>query len=395
MPEWTWTEGRAGDMDVMASNRATTGRIGVSQLSYQGYAKAEVPRVQAARKMADILAKLDDGKITPQEFELQVRLLAGRMAEVSATKDANRILSERERGADIVREKLIAARRRGDVDFDTTEFALWALQQNPAIAEGLGISVLEQPEGKRGTAGEYNPAASIMRVFKGSANTGTAVHEILHHTERMMPEDVQAGIRKEWASAYTKALAKAKPEQRAALEKMLEAMAGSELAQKAVRDAFSNGTLDRDTHYQLVNPSEFWAVNATDILQRRYEAGSWIGKAKQWLSEMVQKAKSLVGMRSNAPILRGLEAVLSGDGDLQSKKMLAEGKVFGDFKPELDKDVVALFKGLQDAKGLGRIRIQERVDAHPMAETIRQVDKEFMDILEGLDDAGLVKINCK
>jgi hypothetical protein len=30
-----------------------------------------------------------------------------------------------------------------------------------------------------------------------------------------------------------------------------------------------------------------------------------------------------------------------------------------------------------------------------MAETIRRIDQEFMDILERLDDAGLVKINCK
>jgi hypothetical protein len=77
----------------------------------------------------------------------------------------------------------------------------------------------------------------------------------------------------------------------------------------------------------------------------------------------------------------------AGDMDVMASNRAA--------KPELDKDVVALFKALQDSRGLGRIRAQERVDAHPMAETIRQVDDDFMDILERLDDAGLVKINCK
>lgn len=316
--------------DIRRSNRVLEDRSGLSRLSYQGYVKAEVPRVQAARKMAGILAKLDAGQITQNEFELQVRELSERMALVSATKDANKIVSERARGADIVREKLIAARRRGEIESDTAEFALWALQQNPAMAEGLGISVREQPENQRGAAGDYNPAAAIMRVFKGASKATTAVHEILHHTERMMPEAVQTGIRKEWAKAYAKALNGAKPAQREALEKMLAAMAGDQKAQADVRDAFNDGTLDADVHYQLVNPSEFWAVNATDILQRRYEAGSWIGKAKQWLSEMVQKAKGLVGMRSNAPVLRGLEAVLNSDGQRQSKKMLSEGKVFED-----------------------------------------------------------------
>jgi hypothetical protein len=60
-----------------------------------------------------------------------------------------------------------------------------------------------------------------------------------------------------------------------------------------------------------------------------------------------------------------------------------------------DKEVASLFRDLQDARGLGRVRALERVDAHPMAETIRRIDQEFMNILERLDDAGLVKINCK
>jgi hypothetical protein len=60
-----------------------------------------------------------------------------------------------------------------------------------------------------------------------------------------------------------------------------------------------------------------------------------------------------------------------------------------------DKEVADLFRDLQNARGLGRVRALEKVDAHPMSATIRQIDEEFMDILERLDDAGLVKINCK
>ncbi len=58
-------------------------------------------------------------------------------------------------------------------------------------------------------------------------------------------------------------------------------------------------------------------------------------------------------------------------------------------------EVATLFRDLQGSRGLTRVRALERVDAHPMAETIRRIDQEFMDILERLDDAGLVKINCK
>lgn len=63
--------------------------------------------------------------------------------------------------------------------------------------------------------------------------------------------------------------------------------------------------------------------------------------------------------------------------------------------PKADPELASIFKDLDGARGLSLIRAQERVDAHPMAETIRQIDKDFLDILERLDDAGLVKINCK
>lgn len=294
----------------------------LENVTFQGYVPAEVPRVQATRKLKGLVAKYDSGKINPESFVLQVRILAQRMGEASSTKETNRLFAERERGADIIQEKLLAARRRGEIDPQTTEFAMWLLGKNPNIASGLAITVKQQPQGLRGTAGDYNPAEEVMRIFKGAAKPTTAVHEILHHSERMMPEEIQDGIRKEWARAYTNALKKATPEQRVAIENMLDAMAGDANAQKIVREAFNKGTLDVDKHYQLVNPSEYWAVNATDILSRRYEADSWIAKAKQWLSEMLQKAKSIFGLRSDAPVLKGLQAVLEGKGEKLTKKML-------------------------------------------------------------------------
>ena len=59
------------------------------------------------------------------------------------------------------------------------------------------------------------------------------------------------------------------------------------------------------------------------------------------------------------------------------------------------REVASLFKDLQESRGLGRVRALERVDAHPLGATIRQIDADFLDILDRLDTAGLVKINCK
>jgi hypothetical protein len=162
-----------------------------------------------------------------------------------------------------------------------------------------------------------------MRLFKGSANTATAVHEILHHTERMMPTAVQNGILKEYGRAWDKAWKDGDEKVRGLLQDMLAASAGDNKARGRVLQAFRDGALKYDQHYQLFNASEFWAVNATDIMANRYGAqGSWIAQAKRWLTEMVQYVKGALGLRSDAPILRGLESVLNGTGKRITKDML-------------------------------------------------------------------------
>ncbi|MBI5258573.1 MAG: hypothetical protein HY855_18855 [Burkholderiales bacterium] len=294
-----------------------------SVLARAGWEKQYVPRMQASRQLAGLLKQLDEGALTEAQFEAEVRALAGRMDQVVATKAANRAVPDRERGADIVREKLIRARRQGDLDHDTVDFALWALDQNPALATGLGISITTAKAD--GAAGDYNPAAAIMRVFKGAGNTDTAVHEILHHTERMMPPEMQEAIRAEWAKALAAAMKKATAEQRAVLELIPSAMAGQKAAHQALVEAIQRGPLTYAEHYQLVNPSEFWAVNAARLMAARFAAKDSVwGRVRGWLGGMVEQVKGILGLRSDAPILKALGQLLEHDGTKQSKRMLSE-----------------------------------------------------------------------
>lgn len=306
-------------------------------LARQDYKPAEVPRVQATRALNGLVKKLDDGKINPDAFEWRVKALAERMTRAAETKAANRLMAERERGADIVREKLLAARRRGETDPDGVDLAMWAIDKNPAIAERLSVSVRASPEGVK-ALGDYNPASEIVRIFKDHANAQTAAHEIMHHTERMMPSAVREGIRKEWTKAYAKALAATKPGsvQRQVMQDFLPMMAGDAKARERVLKAFQGGILDKNTHYQLTNPSEFWAVNAARILHERFTGrGSWRAQARQWLKEMVEKVKGLVGLRSDAAVLKALGNVLDpaqNTGAKRSKHMLSEVDSAGSFK---------------------------------------------------------------
>ncbi len=292
-----------------------------------GYERQDPERIQAARRLAGLIKRLGDGKLTQPEFEMAVRMLAQRMDTVVTTKAANRLMSERERGADYVRERLIRARRQGDLDADTVDFALWALDQNPALAANLAVSVRSS---EAGSAGDYNPADEIIRLFKGHDNRDTAVHEILHHAERMMPHEMQSAVREAWAKALAKAVKSATPEQKAALENIGLAMAGDTAAYKALTKAIQQGPLNYDEHYQLVNPSEFWAVNASRLLGRRFEAKNSVwARAANWLREMAQKIKDILGLKSDAPLLRALDHIIDqqkNDGEHQSKQMLSDRK---------------------------------------------------------------------
>jgi len=291
--------------------------------NYDGY-KTEYEKIQPTRRIAKIAKNATEGKSTTEQTQAEIQYLAEKMASIAEAKRFNKYTTARARGADFIREKLIRARRTGDLPEDAANFGLWALDKNPNIAHNLGVSVKKNP--REGSAGEYNPAGKIIVLFKDSRQTGVVVHEILHHTERMMPEAVQQGIRKLWSKAFADAVKKATAAQKPVFDAMLEAISGSQTARETVNKAFRDGVMSYDKHYQLVNPSEFWAVNATDIMAKRYGNQSWIGQAKQWLSEMLQHVKSAIGMKSNSAVIKALNSIMQGDGEYVSKLMLAERK---------------------------------------------------------------------
>lgn len=196
----------------------------------------------------------------------------------------------------------------GSLNKEGGALALWALDKNPNLARGLRVEV-ETPANAQ-AKGSYNSASEIVKLFKGQTNPQTAIHEILHHSERLMPEPVQQGIRRAWERATKDLMAKATPERRAAMEAMDKASGGDADALQTVKDAFKNGVLTKKD-YQFVNPTEYWAVNGARILHERFTArGSWRAQAKQWMKEMIEQVKGIAGIKSDAAILKALGEVL-------------------------------------------------------------------------------------
>lgn len=285
--------------------------------------KPDAVRADALAKLKALEKKAEAGKITDAEYRLGVQELIAKMTERNEEREYRRVVTGRKRGADWIVAKMRTAVTQGTVTKEATDFAQWLLDQNPNVADDLGISV-RTPKNNN-AAGEYNSLNKVFTLVAGQMTDTTAVHEILHHTERMMPQEVQDGILREWQRAWDATYKKGDPKLKEAMQNMLKSAFGDTSAEQRVSQAFKDRTITYDDHYQLYSPSEFWAVNATRILSGRYAAkGSWVKTAVQWFKEFVQRIKGAFGLRSDAPIIKALNGVMTTDGTVLSSGMLLE-----------------------------------------------------------------------
>ena len=283
-----------------------------------------------------------DGKISAQEYADAMIKLYEELENKVTTKAMSRGLN-RQRGLGTVIKALEDAVKKGRISEDTAEFAKWLLLQNPAIANDLAISI-SMPWSSRakasseGVAGFYNDMARLVRIItrKGANNkylatpSDVAVHEILHHMERMLPTELRALIREEWKVRVQKAMDKAVKENNQEVIKYLALVAHGNAAQSSgvmqeAENMIKDGKVPH-SYYGFMNTSEFWAVNGSNILAGRYGADTRLQKLRQYVKEFIEKIKSIFGLDTNDPIIKGLNAVLKGDGTFLQRRMLAESR---------------------------------------------------------------------
>ena len=287
--------------------------------------------VQPKRSLGTLVKKLESGAMNEQSYIEGTKLLNDALQKRPEKVTPDDLV----RGADHVTSRLLASlspTAKIQLQEPTVRFAKWLLDNNPQLANELGISIkMGRPESS--AAGKYttdtgdNLIDRVATIFASGARETTAVHEILHHTEQMMPIEVQNGVTDAWTKGYLKAYRESSPEVQAYLKFIPKAISGDGNAKKEILNGFKNGVLNYEKHYQFVNPSEYWAVNATRLMQSRYEAGSWIGKAKVWLGEFSEKAKGAFGLPSDAPVLKGLQSVIKGTGELQTGMLVRKSNI--------------------------------------------------------------------
>ena len=230
-------------------------------------------------------------------------------------------------------ETINRAEKSGRISTEEATLAKWLLENNPAIGRDLGL-LFRQNAGDQ-VGGEYSPTRRLATIFSGGGDPLTTTHEILHHTERMMPQDVRDGIRAAWSDEVGRleriAAETGDTEMGRALSDVRKATIdqGTDSQLKDAKTAHDNVVnmvkqgLVGSEFYALVNPSEFWAVNASKLVRERAQEG-WVAKATQWIKELIAKAMDAFGLRSDAAVIRGLDAVLKANGEITGN-VLSEG----------------------------------------------------------------------
>jgi hypothetical protein len=286
-------------------------------------------KTMVAARLKKAINGLDSDKLTDEEFAAEIEKLYQDLVVKRLDKKTSG--RKRARGALWIRTKLLNAVRNGEISQREADMAEWFIKQNPALVDDLGISIKEQKNPTDQTRGHYEGNSRVFTLIVGMSADMTASHEILHHLERLMPEEFQDAIRMEWINGISRELKDPKITEgrKFYLEKALQAqLESSQGLAVAAMMQYKSGVGGKDA-YQWLNPSEYWAVNGAHMLRNRFDAqnGSVWLKMYVWLTEVLEKAKDLFGLQSNAAIIRALDHMIneSEGGAINTRK----GKFLG------------------------------------------------------------------
>lgn len=289
----------------------------------EDYAAGEITKAERDQQLAELRVQLPLAPVLSLREDAASELITNPDADAEALE-----LSAREEVAEGVEQivaRLDQAVADGDMSPEHADFAKWVLKGNPNIAKYVQLFVSRntgQPY-----AGQYDPLSRLIEVVSSAVSRDVAVHEILHHAERLMPESAQRGIYDLWKRRLGIKRGVAAGPEKSYYDAIYEFYFGDGDVRnlQAARMLISDRSVPRSL-YQYMSPSEFWAENATDILRQRYNIkDSVVGRIQQWMKEFVSHFGSFVGLPTRSPIIRQLNQLASTTGASKAASLIVGG----------------------------------------------------------------------
>src|SRR5574337_662938 len=294
------------EFETLYSDRTTEQENNLPQRSER------IAPLNVKREVDGIIQNIREGS-NVQEVGVKLKDLSDQIAQRNLERNLKSMRGMR-RGPEWVKtrlQRLIADSDPNSDHYAAAKMAQWLLDQNPNIADSMAIAIRKMESGE---AGRFNPVSRILQLNSNSLNKATGLHELLHASERLLPPDVQDKLRGEYIGRIQNKLKKAENAWqrnylRTAIRNFVSPNKSDQLAMlKMLRE--HHAEISANEYYKYFDPSEYWAEEGSKILSRRHGADSWIGKAKQWLSEFAQHIKKVFGLDNNSEVVKGLNKML-------------------------------------------------------------------------------------
>ncbi|MEN6584542.1 MAG: hypothetical protein ABFE02_00635, partial [Sulfuricella sp.] len=275
-----------------------------------------------------------------------------------------------------------------------------------AAKETLPITVVNQPSEVNGLVAPSGtkPSGAVFngRIYLFADNLVspgdvhvTIFHELFHlGLQRVIPAKDYAALLQQFANnplvaRYVRDW-KASPEGQQRAESMTpqayETLAREEALAMVSEDLFADAGIGSARQPALVKRMLSWLADVADKFGAFGNLGNWIRGLTQTDAErfVTQMTRAILGGRQNLERTRAKFGTTKANFSKPSNLR----------QDATEKEVADLFKALEAPRGLKLTQAYRAVDQHPLADKIREVESNFLDILERLDDAGLVQINC-
>lgn len=181
----------------------------------------------------------------------------------------------------------------------------WLIDQNPNIVTDIEI----RKDMRLQVAGNFSPSTGILRLNPLNLNGNTALHEILHSTERLLPNDLKQFIAEQWAKDTKELYKKLNPKDREAMVNLVAAHTTGVRSVAVIQDSLRR--LPNDAYLHL-NPSEYWADVGSAVLAGRYKDvdPSIVAKLYNWYREFVDKLVVAFGLGKDHAVSKGIDFLL-------------------------------------------------------------------------------------
>ena len=210
----------------------------------------------------------------------------------------------------------------GDITKDVFDVVVAAYSKFPELIDGLALSILKLPEGSA-SAGQFSSFDNLVTLYKeteGLDNPEVIRHELTHSLEKMMTPKAQEALFDAWKNDFKKAEQKYTSNSE---KKFFESVTNffkdpSEANHKLMMGAYQQtGNINL---YQYMTPSEYWAMNAEKLMERRLGSG-W-SRFVNSIARLFEGLKSILGFNNKYTVHKVFRQVMAGSKERNNSTLL-------------------------------------------------------------------------